>query len=218
MVIKQDGKVTGSMIHTVSADGKTQTIKGTDMRPDGSTSDFDANFKRVGSGSGWAGTWESTDMKTSSPDVWEISAYEGDGLTFYTPAYKDTLSMKFDGKDYEDKGATATPGATSSGKRVNAHTLDVTGKVKSEVMDHTKYEVSKDGKTLTLTIHETGQPNAMIIVYAAALWAARPLTGNQRPPPSGTPPVMSSLPRPLVRRSVRLPSSFRRWRQAQRTG
>jgi hypothetical protein len=53
----------------------------------------------------------------------------------------------------------------SSGKRVDAHTLDVTDKVKGEVMDHTKFEVSQDGKTLTLTVHEVGQPKALTIVY-----------------------------------------------------
>ena len=169
MVIKQDGKVISSMTHTLSADGKTQTIKGTDMKPDGSTSDYSVDLKRVGSGSGWAGTWESTDVKITSPSEWEISSYESDGLTFNTHAYQDTLSMKFDGKDYEEKGPTVAPGSTSSGKRVNAHTLDVTDKVKGEVMDHTKYEVSPDGKTLTLTIHETGQPHAISIVYDKAM-------------------------------------------------
>jgi translation elongation factor EF-1alpha len=73
--------------------------------------------------------------------------------------------MKFDGKDYEEKGPDVAPGSVSSGKRVDAHTLDVTNKVKGEVMDHTKFEVSPDGKRLTLTIRETGQPKALTIVY-----------------------------------------------------
>jgi hypothetical protein len=53
MVIKKDGKVLSSMTHTVSEDGKTQTIKGTETKPDGTTSDFNVVSKRVGSGSGW---------------------------------------------------------------------------------------------------------------------------------------------------------------------
>jgi len=73
--------------------------------------------------------------------------------------------MKFDGKDYEEKGPNVAPGSMSSGKRVNAHTLEVTDKVKGEVMDHTKFEVSPDGKTLTLTVHGTGQANAQTVVY-----------------------------------------------------
>ncbi|HUK48196.1 MAG TPA: hypothetical protein VLW06_11415 [Terriglobales bacterium] len=165
MVIKQNGRVISSMTHTISENGKIQTIKGTANKPDGTTSDFDATWRKVSGGSGWAGTWQEADVKFTSPDEWEIEPFEGDGLTFNTPAYQDVLSMKFDGKDYEEKGPEVAPGSMSSGKRVNAHTLDVTDKVKGEVMDHTTYEVSPDGKTLTLTIHEIGQPNPLRIVY-----------------------------------------------------
>jgi hypothetical protein len=165
MVIKKDGRVLSSMTHTISEDGKTQTIKGMETKPDGTTSDFNAVWKKNGAGSGWGGTWEEADVKFTSPDEWDIEAYDGDGLTFNTPAYQDVLSMKFDGKDYEEKGPNVAPGSASAGKRVNPHTLDVTDKVKGEVMDHTKFEVSGDGKTLTLTIHETGQPKALTIVY-----------------------------------------------------
>jgi len=73
--------------------------------------------------------------------------------------------MKFDGKDYEEKGANVATGSRSSGKRVNPHTLNVTDKVKGQVMDHTRYELSPDGKTLTLAIHETGQAKPLTIVY-----------------------------------------------------
>lgn len=165
MVIKKDGKTLSSMTHALSDDGTTQTIKGTETKPDGTTSDFNVVWKKVSGGSGWAGTWENTDVKLSSPDQWQIEPYESDGLTFNTPAYHDTLSMKFDGKEYEEKGPTVAPGSMSSGKRVDAHTLEVTDKVKGEVVDQTKFEVSPDGKTLTLTIREPGQPKALTIVY-----------------------------------------------------
>ena len=56
MVIKQDGKVLSSMMHTLSDNGKMQTIKGTSTKPDGTTSDFNVQLKKVSGGSGWAGT------------------------------------------------------------------------------------------------------------------------------------------------------------------
>ncbi len=165
MVVKKDGKVIDSMTHTLSDDGNTQTIKGTNTKPDGTTSDYEVVSKRVGSGSGWAGTWESTNVKINSPDEWDIKPYGAHGLTFDTPAYQDTLNMNFDGKDYTEHGPTVPPGSTSSGKRVDAHTLELADKVKGQVMDHTKFEVSPDGAMLTLTIHEKGQPNSLTIVY-----------------------------------------------------
>jgi hypothetical protein len=165
MVIKKDGRVLSSMTHTLSADGKTQTIKGTGNKPDGTTEDFTVVMKKISGGSGWGGTWEDTDVKFTSPDEWDIQAYEGDGLSFNLPAYKDVLSMKFDGKDYEEKGPNVAAGSMTSGKRVNPHTLEVTNKVKDKVMDHTKFELSPDGKTLTLTVNETGQSKAQTYVY-----------------------------------------------------
>ena len=165
MVIKKDGKVLASMTHTLSDDGNTQTIKGTDMKPDGSTSDFKAVDKRVGSGSGWSGTWESTKVDFSSPDEWDIDANGSNGLTFKNAAYKDVLSLNFDGKEYAEQGPNVPAGSMTSGKRMDAHSFELTDKINGKVMDHAKFDVTPDGKTMTVTVHETGQPNPQSYVY-----------------------------------------------------
>lgn len=165
MVIKQDGKVISSMTHSLSEDGNTQTIKGTDYKPDGSTADFEVVEKRVGGGSGWTGTWQSTKLNINSPDEFDIEPNGANGLTLKTPAWKETLAFQFDGKDYADQGPSVAPGSMSSAKRVDAHQFEMTDKIKGKVMDHATFAVSPDGKTLTLTVHETGQPNPLTIVY-----------------------------------------------------
>jgi hypothetical protein len=81
------------------------------------------------------------------------------------------LRMKFDNKDYEEKGPNVAPGSTSSGKRLNAHTLDVIDKVKGEVMDSTKYTVSPNGRTMTLTIHESDRLKVEVNVVATFVLA-----------------------------------------------
>ena len=162
---KMDGKLLSTDTWTLSADGKTLAVKGTSMKPDGTTSDYEVAVKRIGSGSGFAGTWETTEVKFTSPDEYVITSYGSDGLTFSTPAYKEVLNMKFDGKDYPSSGPNVPPGAVTSGKRVNANTLDTTGKIKDQVTDHTTFQVSADGKTMTLTIHETGQAKPLTAVY-----------------------------------------------------
>jgi hypothetical protein len=111
MVIK-DGRVLSTM--TISDDGKMQTIEGTFTKADGTTSYFDVKWKKVSGGSGLAGTWEQVDIKFT--DEWEIEPYQGDALTFNTQAEQDKLSMKFDGKDYEEMGPNVPPGSTLSGK------------------------------------------------------------------------------------------------------
>jgi hypothetical protein len=88
MVIKKNGKTLSSMTHTLSEDGSTQTVKGTDYKPDGTTSDFEVVDKRVGGGSGWTGTWESTKVDFNSPEEWEIEANGANGLTFKNAAIR----------------------------------------------------------------------------------------------------------------------------------
>jgi hypothetical protein len=72
MIIKKDGKVMSSMTHTLSDNGNTQTIEGTRYKPDGTQSDFKVVEKRVGSGSGWAGTWQTTNVDFGPPVEWDI--------------------------------------------------------------------------------------------------------------------------------------------------
>lgn len=43
---------------------------------------------------------------------------------------------------------------------------------KREVRDHTKFQVAPDGKTLTLTVHETGQPHGHELFYDR-MWIAQ---------------------------------------------
>jgi len=139
MVIKMNGKVTSSMVHSISDDGKIQTIRGTSTNADGTTADFNVETKRVGGGSGWSGIWESTDVKVSRPDEWDISSYKEGGLTFYVPAQKETLSINFDGKDYEPTGPEVPQGWSSSGKRTDQRTLEISNKFKGEVSTRTRY-------------------------------------------------------------------------------
>lgn len=138
-------------------------MTGEAIRPDGSKAPYSLTAKRVGSGSGWTGTWQSTSMEMSAPDLWEIKPYEGDGLTFYTPAWDDRLNMKFDGKDYPEHGPTVAPESTSSGRRLDAHTLEITDKIKGSVRDHVRYTVQ--GDTLTEEMKETGQSATLRFVF-----------------------------------------------------
>jgi len=165
MVIKRNGKVVQSMSFTLSPNGTTQTVKGTNTRPDGSTSDFEVELKRVSSGSGWTGTWEEVKEKETSSRELDIETYEGGGLTFKSPHYRYVVSMKFDGKDYDVVDPDESPGGAFSGKRVSEHTLELTYKIKSQVMENRTYQVSPDKKTLTVTTHESGQPHEQVMVY-----------------------------------------------------
>jgi hypothetical protein len=165
MVIKRNGKVVSSMVHTLSPDGAAQTIKGTDTKPDGSISNFEVDMKRIGSGSGWAGTWEEVKIEESSSHELDIDAYQDNGLTFKSPDYRAIVSMKFDGNEYGSTGPDASSDEKFSGNRADAQSLELTYKMKGHVIENRKYKISPDGRTLTITTQELGQPQERIAVY-----------------------------------------------------
>jgi hypothetical protein len=164
-VRSRDGKVVSTAIWTVSEDGKTltQTTEGT--RVDGSTFKTVLKSKRIAGTSGLAGTWESTDVNTNSVVPFEIAAYEGDGLSFISSAGQRRLDLKFDGKDYPDKGPRVTEGATASGKRIDQRAIEVSNKVKGKLLNTERMEVSADGKTLTTTTSFPGVAKSQTFVY-----------------------------------------------------
>ncbi|MBV8436266.1 MAG: hypothetical protein JOY95_01985 [Silvibacterium sp.] len=165
-VDKRDGKVTAEAAWKMSDDGKLLTIDVNGTRVDGSTFSNQIALKRVGgSGTGLAGTWQSTKVDLGAPLEFDIEPYESDGLSFMFPAEKDNLSMKFDGKEYSEQGPNVAAGSMSSGRRTSPNRLEVTSKIKGKEASKTEYVVSPDGKKLTLTIHEPGQMTPLTIVY-----------------------------------------------------
>ena len=80
---------------------------------------------------------------------------DAEGKATYTEA-----SVKFDGKDYPLKGTTAgkpTPNAADATtfKKIDAYTYERTDKLKGQVLTTTRWSISQDGKTRTLT--QTGK-------------------------------------------------------------
>jgi len=165
IVSKKDGRTLETDTWTLSPDGRSLSIAFSGTRPDGSTFNDHLAARRIAGTSGFAGTWETTSINIASPDEFDFQPFESDGLSFVTPAESDTLSMKFDDKDYSETGPNVAPGSVSSGHRVNEHTLEVTDKVQGQVMDTTQFKVSADGKTLTLTVHEKGQSKPLVFIY-----------------------------------------------------
>jgi hypothetical protein len=165
---KKDGKVLGTSTWVVSEDDKSLKVTTTGTRPNGEDFKDEIVHKRVSGGPGIAGTWETTEFKIGSPEEWDIQPYESNGLSFITPAEKDTLNIKFDGKEYSEQGPNVAEGSTSSGRRIDSRTLEITDKIKGKVMDTVEFKLSPDDKTLTLTIHVRGEKKPVTVVYDRA--------------------------------------------------
>lgn len=158
------GKVTETSSWMLSDSGNQLKIDAKGTKQDGSTYQDSTSFQRVGGGSGFAGTWESTQAQWATSD-WEIKPYGTDGLAFTTPAEQEHLDIKFDGKDYPDHGPRVAPGRASSAKRTDQNTIEMTDKLKGKVVGTADLKVSDGGKTLTVTAHPGGVDKPMVMVY-----------------------------------------------------
>jgi hypothetical protein len=115
VVRKMQGRTLLTGIWKLSEDGKRLTDAYSENRPDGSTFSLDYVYQRTAGTSGFAGTWESTSEKVDSVYEVQIQPYQGDGLSFITPAEHETRNMKFDGKDYPNVGPDVLPGSAGLG-------------------------------------------------------------------------------------------------------
>ena len=164
-VTKRDGKVASTDAWTITDGGKMLTIHSEGNHADGSSYKNELIFKRVAGVSGLAGTWESTKIDPESYPEMVIEAFEGDGLAISVPSFKEVHKVKFDGKDYPNEGPRVAPGATTSGQRIDGHTIELTDKLKGKVADTLRSELSPDGKTLTATVSYPGVEQKEVDVY-----------------------------------------------------
>ena len=97
--------------------------------------------------------------------VLQVRSYEENGLYFIDDSQKETKNAKFDGKDYPSVGPNEAPGSTSSMRRVDEHTLEMTDKINGRVMATEEIKLSSDLKTLTMTVHIGSRSKQNIRVF-----------------------------------------------------
>ncbi len=163
VVRKKDGIVELTGNWTLSADGGTLTDDYSEYDPKGVvTTHVLYKYERMGGGSGFAGDWVSTSQPTDSVEV-EIEAWEGDGLSLIRRGV--TRHVKFDGKDYAAEGADLPAGFATSGRRVDARTLELTDKIGDKLRGTQEMKVSDDGKTMTVTWQPEGRTRPNVLVF-----------------------------------------------------
>jgi len=165
VIRKRDGRMLLTANWKLSKDGSTLTDHFTGFHPDGSTSNLNYVYKGKAGGSGFAGEWVSTSETVNSVVLMQVRPYEGDGLSFIDPSAQVTRSVKFDGKDYPNLGPNVIPGSTSSIRRVDEHTLEMTYKINGNVLNTQRIELSSDSNTLTLTRFIVGESEPNIRVF-----------------------------------------------------
>jgi hypothetical protein len=162
--LSEDGKALNDALTQYLPDGVTLFSQ---PLPNGSTLFLPYVYQRTAGNSGFLGTWDSDSAKVRAGIELQIQPYEADGLSFKRSDEEMTKVIRFDGKDYPDldpKGGDK--GAASSGRRVNELSLETTEKFKGKITGTRQIELSRDLKTLTVTVHLVGQSRPQsILVY-----------------------------------------------------
>ena len=163
VVRKQDGRTIVTANWTLSTNRDTLRDNFSTLGTDGSSTTVDYVYERRAAGSGFAGTWVSTVASLNGDITLQIRAYENDGLTLITrgPSQHDTTNLSFDGKDHP--GASA--GAVSSARRLNARVVQIVRKANGQITQTRQMNVSSDLKTLTLTLHITGEDEPRVYIF-----------------------------------------------------
>jgi hypothetical protein len=165
VVRKKDGRILLTGIWKLSQDGNTLTDNYTEFAPNGSSSTVNYLYKRTAGGPGFAGTWESTIAMMESASVLQIRPYEGNGLSFIHSSEDVTRNVKFDGKDYAIAGKDIAEGSTSSARRVDARTLEITDSVNGKIKRTEQIKLSPDLKTLTQRVRPVGHLGPDVYVF-----------------------------------------------------
>jgi hypothetical protein len=165
VVRKQAGRIVVTGYWKLSKDGKTLSDDFTQYGPNGSSANVKYVYNRTAGTAGFAGTWESTSEALNSVIVIKVQPYEGDGLAFIDSSQGVTRNLTFDGKAHPLVGPNAPPGATSSARRLNPRTLEITTRIDDKVAGTREDTLSADGKTLTMTVHAAGRTAPNILVF-----------------------------------------------------
>jgi hypothetical protein len=162
---KRGGRMLVSATWNLSEDDRTLTDHFTGFNPDGSTYTLDYVYIRKAGGAGFEGEWVSTTEEVNSVVLMQVRPYAREGLSFIDPSAQVTRNVRFDGKDYPNVGPNVTPGSTSSLRRVNERTLELTYKINGNLFYTQQIELSPDSNTLTMTRHIVGESETNIRVF-----------------------------------------------------
>jgi hypothetical protein len=164
---KKDAKVAFEQTVTVSADGKTLTVKGVAHPPNSDKPvEFTTILKRVGTAHpdvhATSGRWLVVSGQASENAQVTTYKTDGDELKMTRPT-GESYAAKFDGKDYPVKGSYGYDQVSL--KRVNENSFEETDKLNGKVIEVDTWTVSKDGKTLTVVAVE--KPSERTNTYVA---------------------------------------------------
>ncbi|HTZ84730.1 MAG TPA: hypothetical protein VMB66_16135 [Candidatus Acidoferrales bacterium] len=154
---KRDGKVVGTEMDSISADGNTLDVSWTDSgQPSGGTQSGHYTSKRVAKGPAGAnllsGSWRGEKAAASSDAITWTYKVNGNELTMTNPTGQ-SYTAKLDGTEAPYKGDPGTTGVSL--KMLGKDTLEETDKREDKIISISKMTVASDGKSAKIVVDDT---------------------------------------------------------------
>jgi WD40 repeat protein len=146
---KKNGKTAGESTRTVSPDGKTLTIMGTNYPPDGKPYKYEVKFMRVSNGPAdsnkTSGSWRVQTVNEETPGITMTFMITGDEVK-YSGGAGESWTAKFGGPEVPVKGVYGDE--TVSVKKLSSHSIEVTIKRDGKLFSVNKITVSPGDKKM----------------------------------------------------------------------
>lgn len=155
-VSKAGNSVLSESHRTFSADGKTMTIHGTSMRPDGSKPEYTDVYKRESGTSGLVGKWMNVKSQVTTDSM--VIQTKGDWIRISTPEFKNSVEGKMDGSNLPMTGPNIPAGVFQTIKADAPNKLHYTVSYNGKVLSEGTQTLSADGKTI---VEEEWAPGKM---------------------------------------------------------
>ncbi len=151
IITRKGSSVDYEQTRTVSADGKTLTVKSTGHpRSGGPPTNFVTISRRSGSPHpdvhATSGNWIVEHQTGSANALLTTYKTNGDEITMTSPT-GESYTAKFDGNDYPVRGSYGWDAVSL--RKINSHTIEETDKRAGTVTNVTTLIVSSDGRTMT---------------------------------------------------------------------
>ena len=140
----------------ISEDGNTLVVSSTGTMWNGSPVDEKLTYRRNGTGTGLAGTWEAKITKSTVPESLEISPYQGDGLFLKASTETTGCGASLDGKPSACAGSDDPPNTTLALRTPDPKDLQAISNYGGSLEVRTEMSLSDDGRILTAKTRATG--------------------------------------------------------------
>ncbi len=164
MTVSVGGRMASRSKWILAPDQQRLTIVRESPGPGGKMARDTASVQRVVGTKGLAGMWRAEKLTFSLPAEFEIQT-DGAGHRVIGRSAGSNLTIRYDGREYPVTGADVPSGSTTSGRRIDGNTIEITDRRLGKVTGTARVSVSADGKRLTQVYQAAGAVAPSTYVY-----------------------------------------------------